>query len=356
MKKIAIYMGPAWEKWHPGVIENGGIGGSEGAIIQLAPKLVRYGYDVEVYGDVPSNITTKEGVKYIPHDSVDSIGTDILIMYRTVFPLTDFCKIPITYNKAIAWATDTVISEPPGGFDWNRLDQIWALSKWAADNMAKQQKMPKDKVYIVPLTADASLYQKMIKRHPFQAFYSSCPSRGLLRMLQWSEEIVKYVPDFKLAVCNNFTTIDGIIKQRGTPQLLEDMNKCKSLLHKPFVKYYGRLGHLDLSKVQRQSQIWMYGTHFEETYCITAQEAGLANNAILTSAIGCLPETVGCGGILLPGNPDTPEYKEQFIGEMVRLFNDSKYLRFWQERANQEMLAKPEWGQIAFLITKLLRD
>jgi glycosyltransferase involved in cell wall biosynthesis len=67
------------------------------------------------------------------------------------------------------------------------------------------------------------------------------------------------------------------------------------------VVYHGTVGKAELAELQKRAKIWVYPnlgyldsdyTNFKETFCITAVENGLAGNAIISSAIGGLVDTL----------------------------------------------------------------
>jgi SAM-dependent methyltransferase/glycosyltransferase involved in cell wall biosynthesis len=62
---------------------------------------------------------------------------------------------------------------------------------------------------------------------------------------------------------------------------------------------------------------------FAEISCIAAMEAQACGLPIVTSARGALPETVDeDGGMLVHGDPWSPEYRKAFVDEVLRLFRD----------------------------------
>ena len=95
-----------------------------------------------------------------------------------------------------------------------------------------------------------------------------------------------------------------------------------------------------------RSSILCYPNTFEETSCITALEAQAAGCAIVTSAFGALPETVGEGGILIGGEPGTPAYLDQFSEALDTLLTDDDAL----ERcvaASRKRIERQTWSAIA---------
>jgi tetratricopeptide (TPR) repeat protein len=67
---VVIFCGQGYEEWHPGTL-NKGMGGSEEAVVSLAPELAKLGYEVTVYGEIPSRENI-DGVMWKPWKEIDT--------------------------------------------------------------------------------------------------------------------------------------------------------------------------------------------------------------------------------------------------------------------------------------------
>jgi tetratricopeptide (TPR) repeat protein len=67
---IVIFCGQGYEEWGPSTLDKG-MGGSEEAIVYLAPELAKLGYSVTVYGEVP-DVEIHDGVKWYPWKMIDT--------------------------------------------------------------------------------------------------------------------------------------------------------------------------------------------------------------------------------------------------------------------------------------------
>lgn len=74
-KSIVIFCGQGYEEWGPHTLDKG-MGGSEEAIVSLAPELAKLGYNVTVYGEVPHRMMSDEGtdraVRWVPWKEIDT--------------------------------------------------------------------------------------------------------------------------------------------------------------------------------------------------------------------------------------------------------------------------------------------
>lgn len=66
---IVIFCGQGYEEWGPHTLDKG-MGGSEEAIVYLAPELQKLGYDVTVYGEV-TEVMNVDGVHWVPWKEID---------------------------------------------------------------------------------------------------------------------------------------------------------------------------------------------------------------------------------------------------------------------------------------------
>lgn len=114
---------------------------------------------------------------------------------------------------------------------------------------------------------DVDTYQKKNKM-----VWSSRPERGLKTFINYVYPLIKKeIPDFELDICS-YANMDG------DEYIIDDS-----------IHFLGRLSQEELSKIQKESKIWVYPNlgitdklhFFHETFCITAVENALSKNAII---------------------------------------------------------------------------
>ena len=116
---------------------------------------------------------------------------------------------------------------------------------------------------------------------------------------------------------------------------------------------HGRVGQDRLAREFLQSEFWFYPTAFTETFCISALEAQMAGALCIATDLAALQTTVGPRGVLLPGDPASPQYRFAAIDAIRRSVQDPQ----WRERIvsdAREWAAEQSWDRIASLWLRLL--
>ena len=91
---IVFFCGKGYEEWGPHTLDKG-MGGSEEAIVYLAPQLAKLGYKVTIYGEVGTPIYQDEGtdqfVTWLPWNYIDKRDEfDTLVIWRAPQFTTQF--------------------------------------------------------------------------------------------------------------------------------------------------------------------------------------------------------------------------------------------------------------------------
>lgn len=356
-RRIAVYTGPAWEPWNKFTVEKG-MAGSETWAVYLAQEFARLGYEVTIYGhlDHPKAELVLDGVIYKDHrnmiEDLKYVYVDLFISSRTVDPV----KLPIHALKVYVMVHDIWLHPDPNhDMETGRVQRYYYLSQWHKEFLQHHHKsIPEDKLYRtsngIPMMnyEDVDTYTKKN-----QAVYSSSPDRGLLQLLEIMPDIRKAVFDFELIVCYGFYNWESAAKLRNNHVELKLIERIKELMQQPGVIYKGRVSKIELAGYQKESKVWLYPTWFTETQCISAIENRASKNAIVTTALGGLLDTVGEYGILLP--PDglsrdealPKSYKDKFLEESIRLLTDEEYRLSWVNKTTPKSLEKYQWSEIA---------
>ena len=89
------------------------------------------------------------------------------------------------------------------------------------------------------------------------------------------------------------------------------------------VIFTGRLSKPALAGVLMQSDVCLYPCNFFETFCLTALECQAAGLPMVTSDFGALATTLAPGaGVKIPGHPNSPAYRQQFVRAAVDVLQD----------------------------------
>jgi glycosyltransferase involved in cell wall biosynthesis len=355
--RVVIFTGPAWEKWDRDTVERG-MAGSETWAAELAAEFSKTGADTYVFNDcVEDGAKDKDGVTYLHYSKYfewsQHLHVDFLLLSRS-------CDL---YNqgKLHAGRVDVMVHDIWLNQDKNYDVKKWAvkkygvLSEWHKEFVHRHHGIPQEQLFLTANGVRQELYAQVpILEKKNMAVYSSSPDRGLLQLLGMVPQILKEVPDFELVVAYGFENWEKAALARNNAEELARIEKLKGLLDQPGVKYVGRVSKKELAEYQKKAKVWAYPTWFTETFCISAVEAGLAQNAIVTTPLAGLLTTVGEAGIYITGpdtvNPTqwsfTKEYQEKFLAEVIKTLTDEPYRWYWAEKAHKKAVAY-SWENIA---------
>jgi GT2 family glycosyltransferase/tetratricopeptide (TPR) repeat protein len=366
-ERVMIYTGKAWEPWSRQKVDEG-MAGSETWAAYLAREFVKKGYRTTIYNDLLTDDKSKAVLDPVHDDQGKLVGD---VIYRDYTNLNEDVKYDVVdyfissrtlepYHgnvhslKNYVMIHDVWLSGDPN-FDimpW-RIHGYAYLSEWHKEFLKQHHKMPEDKMFLTANGIDHTLYADVdTYEKKNQTVYSSSLDRGLYQFLMMLPEIRKAVPDFKVIVTYGMLNWEAAIKARNDMQAMELLNKIKVLMEQPGVEYLGRVNKKKLSELQKESKVFLFPTHFSETFCCTASENGLSKNPILSTDFAGLKTTVGSAGILLSHEgisrdldyPDT--YKRRFIEESIRLLKDDGYRNEWAMKAYNKMQAY-RWDKVA---------
>ena len=329
--KIIIWTGDAWETWGPHSIIEGGIGGSETAVIHMATQLARMGHDVTVAGQVvPGKV---DGVTYVEGLAwkafpVRMVECDVFISSRDWSIVREI--IPQAALK-ILWMHDLHLGEDTEEHMLD-YDHIFVLSNYALQYaLSCYPHVPRSKYVVTRNGIDPSLflqpgetldhleYVRLPPKSGCKVIYSSSYDRGLDRLLTFWPKIRAFCPEAKLHVYYGFNTVEKQVATSGRKSdgltLEFQKNRLVEMADHGVVSH-GRVGQRELAQAFMESSLWLYPTNFHETSCITAMEAQAAGTFAVTSKLAALPETLRMGDMVEPPNT-MPEYEAEFLGSVM---------------------------------------
>lgn len=309
-KSIVIMTGDTvLDEWGPWSLKEG-IGGSEEAIIRLAPKLQKLGYKVVVFAKPGSRTGLYDGVMWRNFWDFNYDDTfDIFISWRN----PGLFEKPIKARKRYLWLHDVM---EPGEFEPNRIanfDKCILLSKY---HRSLFPMIPDDKVLMSGNGIDPEEFKGIdVVRDPHKVFYGSSHVRGLAYLYKIWPDVKKAVPDATLDVYYGRGSYDAVHK--GNPERMKWMDdmiaKAKEL---DGVTDHGKIGQAEINEKVFQSGIWAYPCPFPEIYCITAIKAQAGGAVPVASNYAALEETVQFGHKQPLGEFDDRDlelYKEKLI-------------------------------------------
>lgn len=304
---VSIYCGRTYEGWGPGSAATG-IGGSEKAVIMMAPRLQKLGFNVTVYASVPFNqrgLESETGVIWRHWSEFDyARPRGVMIFWRNPAGV----EMPIPCQKRIVWCHDV---QNPAAWTKTRcalVDQVWVLSKYHKSTLGKAAEVLGDKVIVTRNGIDSELFASLegTPRKANRVIFSSSPDRGVMTAIRAFQAATKD-PDAELHICYGFnkhffeTAKDQ--EYRGIPDLNRDfsMYDYVKMVYAacdadPRITYHGRINWDKLAKLMSSAGVWLYPTRFHEISCMSAMEAQAAGCLPVCSQVAALEETIGAWG------------------------------------------------------------
>lgn len=327
------------------------LGGTETAVIRLAEALDRLGHKVFVFTQIESPQLTKP--LYLPYRALNDLGeVDVVIAVRELLPLFAGLKSKARYF----WTGDSYDQLQHLGLGDRRiirtLTALLAVSNWQADRLCAISGFPRDRSYILRNGFAPELFAPTQKRIPSKLVYTSTPYRGLAHLIPIFPKIREQVPEAELHIYSSMKVYEatGTKNSQADRQFDPIFRKLEQL---PGVTLHGSVKQAELAQELSSSSLFAYPNTFEETSCIASIEALGAGLPVITSRRGALPETIGDAGVFIEGDPQSEEYRQQFISASVNVLKDHNAWEQLHERA----LARASlmtWDKIAASFEKRL--
>lgn len=344
--EVTIFTGKAIGPWHPLDITEKGLGGSETAAWRLAEELSALGYSVTLYGDFEQQGAVRDVIlrHWINFDPTEHRRG--LIVFRSAEP---FDK-PVNADKVILWLEDVAGAEGLTPERAERIDYVAGVTHWHAQNIKDVHPWLDEKKIIASrngithgfFTGEAPQREKRL-------LFTSSPDRGLDIVLECWPEIKRRVPDATFVHCYsrwwdlvaNVSSVSAAHRAR-----IEEMSRADGVEKIP------SQGQADLALLMRSSLVWCHPSYytlgaqkFDETNCISAQEAQAAGCYVVAANWGALAE-VNKAGVKLDGDPMSAEFREQFISEIVLGLTDPETQKHSQVEGPKAM-ADRGWEPVA---------
>jgi glycosyltransferase involved in cell wall biosynthesis len=325
---IAIHTGRIDWCWDPR--GNTKISGSEIMAINMAKEFARLGYRTFVFGTFVNDAEkidyqcVMDGIQFIdctyfPEFSGKYV-IDYLIVSRFLCNLVYYDNIHNVYLWVHDVVPQTSRNSPLFQTHPKKFRGLITLSDWHADFVKRRLGVPSHLVIRSrnAIYADRFLGHDQIVKQPFRFLYTSDPYRGLHYLIDMIQAVHERYPQTELYIYTR------------TEQVTDSTRALIATL--PYVHLSPRLSQEELSLELLKSDVWLYPTDFEETYCIAALEAMAAGCLVATTRLAGLISTVADRGILI--DPpisdestqsallsklffvlDRPEVKERYIAK-----------------------------------------
>jgi len=327
-RDLSIYCFETSEPWNPELAKTSGFGGSEEAVLNIAPRLANLGWNVTVYNNCGHEAKKYGKVWWKPHWTFNYRDkNDVVVAWRT----------PILYNfsvnspKNYVWLHDVIGQNEFTNKRLNNITKIFPLSQWhrklypdialdkfmvSANGINVEQfnnirctnckctelekkieisNTDPSSVYICDkcgMKGPEQMFAK-VKRDPFKLIYTSAQDRGEELLLKLFPQIKKKVPQATLDIYYGWQTWDTVYQD---DPVMQDWKKgILEMIKQPGVKDHGRITHDEIAKKYLEATVWVYPTEFTEISCITGMKAQAAGCIPVTTTVAALNETVQHG-------------------------------------------------------------
>lgn len=338
-KEMAIYCGKCIVEWDPSVEKNGGIGGSEEAVINLSRLLAKKGWKITVFGR-PLKEGVYDGVEYKYYTEFNPRDKyDVFISWR----MPSVMNAEINSDRKYIWLHDCT---PQDMFSANILrntDKIMVLSKY---HRSLYPEIPEEKFMYTGNGINPDFFNEDIKKNPKYCINTSAPDRGLEVLLKMWPSILKEVPDAELHWFYGWDVFDGLHKDNPEKQVYKA--RIKELLNQPGVFEEKRADHITIAKKYKEAQLWLYPTEFTEIYCITADKAQAGGALPVTTVVAALDERVKFGTKMDVNNLYSNENaQKEYIQKVINYLKNPELVDKEREGMSNYALTNCSWARIA---------
>ncbi len=312
--EIAIWIPSTPKGFDPQSALEGHVGGSEEAVIHLAPQLQALGAEVTVYVDKkPDRAITPHavsGVLWRDGKEFDPARTRGTVLVWRHPQSAAWLKKTNSKLRVLNWLHDVSYKATPE--QYAEADGTIVLSDFHAQAIAKYDGF-KGPFLFAANGIDAHEFSTAtignIRKDPHNAIYASAPNRGLDMLLDVWPLIRQEVPDATLDVYYGWEITEQMM--RNNPQLNAELGPLLTELREGFaaladqgVTYHGGVDHATLHRAYAKAGVWAYPCHtFEEIFCISALKAQAAGAWPVTMDVGALAEVIDDGEVLPDANP-----------------------------------------------------
>lgn len=353
-KSIVIMTGDtAIDAWGPWSLSEG-IGGSEEAVIRLAPKLAALGYKVVVFGKPghKAGVDHDTGVMWRNFWECNLEDEfDIFVAWRAPFIFDRKIKA----RKSYLWLHDVM---EPGEFTEQRIANFTKCIVLSKYHRSLFPMIPDEKILMsgngidpedFSLEYGPAAYNTPV-RDPYKIFYGSSHVRGLAYLYEIWPDVKAAVPEATLDVYYGRESYDKIHK--GNPERMKWMDDMIATAKElDGVTEHGKVGQNEIVQAIFASGVWAYPCPFPEIYCITAIKAQAGGAVPVATNFAALDETVQFGSKLhIPNDGNVGRADKEFLESYKALLIDMLQHPEKQEAEREKMMAwarQHSWANVA---------
>jgi glycosyltransferase involved in cell wall biosynthesis len=339
------------DPWTGHDIESNGLGASETLIIELARYIQKSReFNVVVFCNCKEN-DIYEGVEYRMLQEYSSFILTNEIHTCVISRCPEYLAMTCLSNNVlnVYLLLHELIREGELITRNDKLRNILCLSDWHCEYF--KSIFPDFNDLVIPLGhgVDFNLFNKPKQKQKYKFIYSSFPIKGLLPLLQMWPVIHNKYPSAELYIhCD----LDNKWANSVRP---DEIKQIKQLLsdYPHGIFYEGLTSKNRLAQNWLSTDIWLYPCTFLETFCLSSVEAAITNTFVITSDSAVLKSTVGDRGILIQGNPYTPEWQEEALKQLFSIIDDDELKKIYLKK-NYEWASELSWQNRAQFLIEIM--
>ncbi len=298
-RDLVIYCGETKFAWHP-LMAGTHLGGSEEAVINLAPELVKLGWDVTVYNSCGLKPIFIDGVLYRPYwDFNPRDRQDVAILWRN----PKLADAGINADRIFLDLHDTIPERRIQRY--NRIGKLTGVMVKSKFHRSLYAGIPQEKLVVIPNGMDFRFLEGDVQKDPFLIINTSSPDRSMEVLPKLFKEIKQQVPQARLQWAYGWDVFSLFNAKR--PNRLAWMEERKKEMAEAGIESVGWLSHAEVGKLYQRAAVLAYPTDFSEIDCISVKKAQACGCVPVATDAGALPDSVQFGIKVPCGRNDAPE-------------------------------------------------
>lgn len=329
-RSIAFLTRPLPEVWNAKTLAEGS-GGTEWCVHEVARRFRADGFRSVIFGTPGDERgVDSEGVEWWDsndYDANEEFAHVVAVRAPEVF------DTPLAARKSkTLWLHDVNmgpdIQNSPWGNRFDKPDNIVCLTNWHSNREQRLYGVNPKKIKVIGNGINLEDYPEWTADRVHGKFiYASSPDRGIDTLLQMWPAIKTAIPEASLDIYYGWNMLDKIVAMSGGQHPLANYKAGVVQLYEAVqhldVNWHNRVSRPELQKIETSCDMWLYPTHFLETFCITALEMKMNGVIPLVNPIGALQEVVPCPDYHVYGMPNHPDYWKKYVEELVHLHGTS---------------------------------
>jgi glycosyltransferase involved in cell wall biosynthesis len=288
-RDLVFYCGHTPRNWNPELFKREGFGGSEEAILNLAPELAKLGWHVTVYNSCGHSPAVDNGVVYRPFWEFNPFDKqDALVVWRNVKML----DLELNARKVYLDLHDAIGSRAYTAARIDRVERIFLKSNFQRSLI---ETVPDEKTAIIPNGVDVSLLDTdpPIEKDPYLLINTSSPDRSMDVLPDLFRRVKEFVPKARLQWAYGWDGCEASF--RGNAARMNWIDETKKKMLEVGIESLGRITQAEEGRLYQKASVLAYPSEFAETDCISVKKAQAAFCVPIATDFGALGESIQFG-------------------------------------------------------------